>query len=93
MIITLNSVRIIQHIPDRMADLVCKHLTQHTELIRAVVVQVAIHHFLISVHLHNFTAALENFIISSRQAMQHLSIPPLTPRYSATRDNTIEMIL
>jgi len=88
----LNSARIIQHIPDRMADLVCKHFTQHTELIRAVVVQVAIHHFLIPVHLHNFTAALENFIVSPRQAVQHLSIPPLTSRYSATRDIT-EMIL
>ena len=76
-----------------MADLVCKHLTQHTELIWAMVVQVTIHHFLISVHLHNFTAALENFIISSRQALQHLSIPPLTPRYSATTDNIIEMTL
>jgi hypothetical protein len=56
-------------IPDRVADLVCKHLTKQTELMGAVIVQVTIHHFLISVHLHYLTATLENFIIGSRQAL------------------------
>jgi hypothetical protein len=58
-----------------------------------MVVEVTIHHFLKSVHLHNLTATLENFIIGLRQALKYLSIPPLTAGSSATRDHITEMIV